>query len=218
MRSPDMEPFVRWLEQRCVGVDAGVDPNLDELVALSRRPSHKVCSFRSMMSYGSHYRVEGDEAGGSHVTYDSGVAELQACRGTRESGNKTGFVDLVRVGTLKDTLVFDYGLLNVVLMAVSWVTPHTELQPRLRRDGHGFWLANMAATPRCTNDMYILPSLASQVRSSNLRECFATVSFGGGTRTCRLSIGTNVSRYFSSQTRPSLAGVLCCKRRRGEGE
>ena len=120
------------------------------------------------MSYGSHYRVEGEEAGGSHVTYDSGVAELKACRGSNESGNGNGFVDLARVGTLKDILVLDYARIHVVLMKVSWVAPHTDLQPRLRRDGHGFWLANMAATPRCLNDPYILPSLASQVQNLKL--------------------------------------------------
>lgn len=163
MRCEHIEPFATWLEERCVGVPPGVDADLDELVALSKRPSHKVCSFRSMMSHGSHYRVEGEEAGGSHVTYDSGVAELQAHRGSSESGSQAGFVDLVRVGTLKDILVFDYIKVNVVLMVVSWVAPHTELQPRLRRDGHGFWLANMAAQPRCSNDKYLLPSLASQV-------------------------------------------------------
>jgi hypothetical protein len=90
------------------------------------------------------------------VTYDCGVAELQA------SGPDSA-VQIVRVGTLRDILVLNYTNLHVVLMAVSWLTKDTDLQPRLRQDAHGFWLANMAAMPRCSQNPYILPSLASQV-------------------------------------------------------
>ena len=72
-------------------------------------------------------------------------------------------MELIRVGTLRDILVFTYGNINIVLMVVSWVAKDTELKPQLRRDSHGFWIANMAATPRCTKDPYILPELASQV-------------------------------------------------------
>lgn len=115
------------------------------------------------MSHGSHYRVEEDEGGVSHVTFDCGVAELQASRGGGNLSDQSGGVEIIRVGTLKDILVFNYANTNLVLMVVSWVADHTELQPRLRRDAHGFWLANMQATPRCCKDPYLLPSLASQV-------------------------------------------------------
>lgn len=116
-----------------------------------------------MMSHGSHYRVEEAEGDLAHVTYDCGVAELRvACVGADDTCPGGG-VELLRVGTLKDILVFNYVDLNIVLMVVSWVSKHSELEPRLRRDDHGFWLANLAATPRCTEDPYILPELASQV-------------------------------------------------------
>lgn len=160
--SAPTEAFPRWLMARCALLPDGADPDVEELRALSRGPSIRVCSFRSMVSHGAHYRVE--EGGGeAHVTYDCGVAELQVCRGGRGCLNQSSGVELKRVGTLKDILVFNYGSLNLVLMAVSWLTEHTEEQPRLRRDAHGFWLANMAAMPRCTLNPYILPSLASQV-------------------------------------------------------
>jgi hypothetical protein len=94
--------------------------------------------------------------GAPHVTYDCGVAELRA-------SSTGGGVEIVRVGTLKDILVLNYTNTHVVVMVVSWLTKDTELQPRLRRDAHGFWLANMAAMPRCSLNPYILPSLASQV-------------------------------------------------------
>ena len=72
-------------------------------------------------------------------------------------------MDLVRVGVLKNILVLNYGNLNIVLMVVSWVAEHTDEQPRLHRDAHGFWLANMSARPRDTANPYLLPTLASQV-------------------------------------------------------
>ena len=157
-----LEPFPRWMLARCSLLPDGAVSDVEELRDLSRGPSTRVCSFRSMISHGSHFRVE-EEGGASHVTYDCGVAELQACSGIGGSLGETNGVELRRVGTLKDILVFNYGSMHIVLMAVSWLTEHTELQPRLRRDAHGFWLANMAALPRSSHDPYILPSMASQV-------------------------------------------------------
>lgn len=98
------------------------------------------------------------------VTFDSGVAELQSSR-VGFDGNSSGLgVEILRVGTLKDILVFNYVDMNLVVMVVSWVAKHTDQHPRLRRDQHGFWLANMTTSPRCNDNPYILPALASQVR------------------------------------------------------
>ena len=154
--SQEQGAFPRWLRERCSNFVDGEDPHVEELRALSLGPYRRVCSFRSMLSHGSHYRVEDPEGGAPHVTYDCGVAELRAC-------GSGGGVEIVRVGTLRDILVLNYTNTHVVLMVVSWLTRDTELQPRLRRDAHGFWLANMAAMPRCSLNPYILPSLASQV-------------------------------------------------------
>lgn len=134
-----------------------------ELMALSVPPAKKVCAFTSMSSYGSHYRVEMEEVGPRHVTFDSGVAELECRRRARGTSTQSVGVELVRVGILKNILVFSYGNLSIVVMVVSWVAKHTEERPRLRRDEHGFWLANMAARPRDLANPYLLPSLASQV-------------------------------------------------------
>ena len=158
-----LPPFSTWLRQRCAHMVVGEDNDLREVCAMSYQPSRRVCSFRSMKSYGSHYRVEGDEATEDHVTYDCGVAELEA---RREGGSPYDLATVVlisRVGTLRDILVFDYRDLNVVLMVVSWVAKDTEMQPRLQRDSHGFWIANMDARPRCNAHPCILPLQASQV-------------------------------------------------------
>ena len=100
-----------------------------------------------------------------HVSYDSGVAELQCLVQERSTVANAARVQLVRVGVLKNILVLNYGNLSIVLMVVSWVAKHTDDQPRLRQDEHGFWIANMTARPRDTTNPYLLPALASQVIS-----------------------------------------------------
>lgn len=99
------------------------------------------------------------------MTFDCGVAELECSTEEEHCSGQGGVVKLVRVGILKDILVLNYVNVNVVLMVVSWVAKDKEMQPQLRRDEHGFWLANLAAVLRCTKDPYILPSLASQVHT-----------------------------------------------------
>lgn len=167
MSTPRVEAFPRWLRDRGSRLGDGECADVEVIRALSCGPSRRACSFRSMISYGSHYRIEDDAGGAAHATYDSGVAEL-APRGLVGAGmEQSDCVRIERVGTLKDILVLNYTNLNIVLMVVSWLTKDTELQPRLRRDSHGFWLANMDALPRCSLNPYILPSLASQVTNSS---------------------------------------------------
>jgi hypothetical protein len=152
-----------WLQSRCAVIpDAGGEAQR-ELKALSFAPSRKACSFRSMTSYGSHYRVDTSEAVARHATFDAGVAELQCSTGVDGTSGQGGGVELVRVGILKDIVVLNYVTVNIVLMAVSWVAKHSDLQRRMLRDAHGFWLVNLGAVPRNTDEPYILPSLASQV-------------------------------------------------------
>lgn len=157
-------PFGPWLRRRCATMTAPEQDERPDLMALSLPPSKKVCAFSSMISFGSHYRVDMEEGGPRHVTYDSGVAELAALAPAPCSSSNAVQVELVRVGVLKNILVLNYGPLNIVLMVVSWVAKHTDEQPRLRRDAHGFWLANMLARPRDTANPYLLPALASQVK------------------------------------------------------
>ena len=160
-----IEEFQTWLRDRCGRMSEAAGEDSVQIRALSSPPSRKVCSFRSMTSHGSHYRVEAEEAGARHVTFDCGVAELRGGEEGPNCSGQGGVVDLVRVGTLKDIWVLNYVDLNVVLMVVSWVAKDTEATPRLRRDPHGYWLANMAAVPRWTETPYILPVLASQVHT-----------------------------------------------------
>ena len=139
-----------------------------KLRALSLPPCGKACSFRSMTSFCSHFNVEVVAGNAQHVTYDCGVAELHAHIRGKNTEHRGTLVELVRVSVLKDIIVLNYGPFNIVVMVVSWVAKDTSSQPRMRRDAHGFWMANLATLSRVTSQPYLLPVLASQVKK-NLR-------------------------------------------------
>lgn len=163
-----------------------------------------------MASYGSHYRVDTEEGTSRHATYDSGVAEI-VCEKPDPSSSRTGVqVQLVRVGVLKNILVLNYANLNVVVMVVSWVKPHTEENPRLRRDDHGFWLTNLSATPRDTTNPYLLPALASQVEWLCSLHCLCWLyeKEHRHTKTRPLTLETVFCRYSLWLTRPCQGGLL----------
>lgn len=173
-RSPSAIQFGSWLRRRCAMMSEAEQEERSDLMALSLPPSKKVCAFRGMTSFGSHYRVDMEEGCQRHVTFDSGVAELESRRRPRSLAGSSAHVQLARVGVLKNILVLSYGALSMVLMVVSWVAGHTEEQPRLRRDAHGFWLANLAARPRELTNPYLLPALASQVRYMSIHTILHT--------------------------------------------
>jgi hypothetical protein len=72
--------FGAWLGLRCCAMSVAEQEERPDLMAISRPPSRKVCAFSGMKSYGSHYRVDMEEGSPKHVTFDSGVAELQTRR------------------------------------------------------------------------------------------------------------------------------------------
>lgn len=162
-RDSTIPPLKTWLRCRCAALADETDNERAKLWALSVGPSRRACSFKSMTSFGSHYRVDLEEADTQHITFDSGVAELGHRRGGPNTADNCAVVDLIRVGILKDILVVNYGKFPIVLMVVSWLAKHRAHQPRMQRDAYGFWLANMAAVPRDVSEPYILPGLASQV-------------------------------------------------------
>jgi hypothetical protein len=73
----EVASFAVWMRERCARMEHCGGADMTEFMALCSLPSTRACSFRSMTSFGSHYRVEGEELGEGHVTYDCGVAELQ---------------------------------------------------------------------------------------------------------------------------------------------
>ena len=156
-------PFATWLREKCESRHAGDRRWGEELRALAVGPSRRACTFKSMTSFGSHYKVQADEEGPQHVTFNSGVGVLAVRAHAEEPARHRADVLLARVGILKGIVVLNYGHMSIVLMDVSWVAQDNELRPRLRRDDHGFWLANLAARPWDKTTPYFLPALASHV-------------------------------------------------------
>ena len=153
--------FATWLREKCESRHAGDRRWGEELRALVAGPSRRACTFKSMTSFGSHYRVQVDEKGVQHVTFDSGVGVLAVCGNGEDSSQNRAEVQLARVGILKDIVVLNYAHKGIVLMDVSWVVEDSELRPKLRRNDHGFWLANLAARPWDRTTPYLLPAFAS---------------------------------------------------------
>ena len=65
--------FGSWLRRRCASMAEADQVDCPELMALSLPPSKKVCAFSGMKSFGAHYRVDMEQGGPRHVTFDSGV-------------------------------------------------------------------------------------------------------------------------------------------------
>lgn len=128
--------FSRWLWWRCAIVAEAGGHEVTDVQALSEGLLKRACSFKSMTSYGSHYRVDVEEAAMEHVTFDARVAELRADVVAANVAQCGAAMQIVRVGILKEILVLNYGHLIIVLMVVSWVAKDTETEPRLRRDAH----------------------------------------------------------------------------------
>ena len=213
-----MMPFTTWLRSKCSILRNETGSAREELMALSKTPSRQACSFKSMTSFGCHYRVDAEETGSQHVTFDSGVAELEARR-SRGQIHHNSIVELVRVGILKDIVILNYGSLNVVLMVVSWVAEDSEGQPRLRRDSHGFWIANMAARPRDTSNPYLLPARASQVQITYTYHNSPCFDIKRACIPCNvLNMHSATCRYSLWMTKQHQDGVSFSKMKLGAGE
>ena len=61
--TPGLVPFATWLQEKCKSRHAGDRRWGEDLRALAAGPSRRACTFKSMTSYGSHYRVQADEEG-----------------------------------------------------------------------------------------------------------------------------------------------------------
>lgn len=83
--------FSTWLCLRCIILHDSTMNKGEDLRALLLALSRIVCSFISMTSVGSHYRVDLEEEVAQHVSFDFGVAELDA----QENGLETSDTSLV---------------------------------------------------------------------------------------------------------------------------
>ncbi|KAG0504774.1 hypothetical protein M758_2G127700 [Ceratodon purpureus] len=155
--------FPQWLEERVQEMaNNGERPHVS-LVTMSKLPSRHVSHFASMYAYGSHFRVD-DEAGQSHISFDSGVACIatQTCRSSISDQNPVA-ADLKYVGIIKDIIQVEYGHIKYVTLKCSWIRPQLEGFRTIREDEHGFWSVKFGARQYPPVEPYVMPSHVKQV-------------------------------------------------------
>jgi hypothetical protein len=80
-RMIQFQAFSTWLEHRVEQKLWRGDLVVHDVALLSKAPGRKVFEYPSMWAYGNHYRCKSCLWGGSHCSYDSGVAAVikQTC-------------------------------------------------------------------------------------------------------------------------------------------
>lgn len=160
-------PFSEWLEDRVREMcRVGENPS-EDLITMSRLPSPVVRHHPSMWAYGYHFRSE-DVNGGAYVSFDAGVAAIinQTCRSSRADRHPVE-AELLYVGVVEDILRVDYGHLHINVLKCSWVKPHLEGVPTIRRDEDGFWSVKYRSRQPPGVEPYLMPVHARQVRHVN---------------------------------------------------
>lgn len=132
-------------------------PITRELLWISCPPSEHALTYNAMWAYGSHFRCD-DEAGATHVTFDSGVASLSYAT----------LNTVIDVGVLKSILLVTYGGAHICLMKCSWIAPTEEGRRTVVKDSSGFWTVKFNARQDSRRDNpYVFPSTVSQVHAGN---------------------------------------------------
>ena len=156
--------FATWIRERVEQMDTdGANPGLD-LVNMSKPPASLVRHYKSMSSFGNHFRVD-NEVGRSHVTFDSGVAAIitQVCRSSRQDQHPVE-AELDYVGIVKDIFQVQYGHIPYNVLRCSWIRPNLTGAPTIKKDAHGFWSVKYNARQVPCSEPYLLSCHAKQVR------------------------------------------------------
>jgi len=130
------------------------------LVTLATLSSPLIKHYTSMYAYGQHFRVD-DEAGRSHVSFDSGVAclAIQTCKSSRANRNPVE-ATLRYVGIVKDILEVEYGHLKYNVLRCSSIRPNLQGLPCIKVDEDGFWSVKFHTRQSLAMEPYVLPSHA----------------------------------------------------------
>lgn len=163
----DFKPFSTWLEEKVEDLLATTGNVPFNVMLLRQQPSTRVAEFPMMYAYGSHYRCEDRLLGGTHVSYDSGVASIinQVCMSSRSDRNPVE-AQLRYVGVLRKIIRVQYASFKVNIMKCQWIKPNLVGRPTMRKDEHGFWLVKEGVYQGEDDEPYILSTHASQVCSS----------------------------------------------------
>ena len=164
----EIASFSKWVEEDvqnalCEGLDISKD-----VQDLSRLPSLEAQSFRSMYSYGYHFRVKSAETS-STSTYDSGVAAVfrQPCHLGRRDQHVVN-ADLEYIGQIVEILELNYGRHCTVILVCDWVKANYRgRNATVKKDEWGFTLANFRSVVPFGYESLAFPIHCQQVFFSN---------------------------------------------------
>ena len=139
----EIASFSKWIEEDVQNaLHKGLDISKD-VQDSSRLPSLEARSFRSMYSYGYHFRVKSGETS-STSTCDLGVAAVfrQPCRSGRRDQHVVN-ADLEYIGQIVEILELNYGRYYIVILVCDWVKANYRgRNATIKKDEWRFTLAN----------------------------------------------------------------------------
>jgi hypothetical protein len=83
------------------------------------------------------------------------------------------------VGMLKEIIVVSYIGQHVTLMKCSWILVHMQGNvATMRQDEHGFWVVNYKRQVNANLELYVIPTMVSQVQFNHDHNACQTYSIG----------------------------------------
>ena len=160
----EIQPFAQWLE---ADVRHAIDEGMvvpDDVKDSSKPPSLQAQRFRSMYSYGYHFRVKSAEEN-VNSTCDSGVAAIfrRPCRSGRRDPNPV-HANLEYIGQILEIVELNYGRHCTVLLICEWVKANYRgRNATVKKDEWGFTMANFNALVAYGYESFAFPIHCDQV-------------------------------------------------------
>ena len=160
----EIQPFAQWLEADVAqAIDQGIA--VPEDVEDSSKPhSLQAQRFRSMYSYGYHFRVKSAEESVNN-TCDSGVAAIfrRPCRSGVRDPNPVD-ANLEYIGQILEIVELNYGRHCIVLLVCEWVKANYRgRNATVKKDEWGFTMANFNALVPHGYESFAFPIHCEQV-------------------------------------------------------
>jgi hypothetical protein len=160
----EIQPFAKWFE---IDVQQAKDHGIavpDDVEDSSRPPSLQAQRFRSMYSYGYHFRVKSAEES-VNSTCDSGVAGIfrRPCRSGMRDPNPVD-ANLEYIGQILEIVELNYGRHCVVVLDCEWVKANYRgRNATVKKDEWGFTMANFNALVPHGYESFAFPIHCEQV-------------------------------------------------------
>lgn len=160
----EMVPFPEWIRSEVEAQERAGVAIADEVADTSRPPSLQAQRFKSMYSYGYHYRVKSAEETITK-TCDSGVAAFfrRPCRSGRGDENEVD-ANLEYIGQILEIVELNYGRHCTVILVCDWVKANYRGRNAIvKKDEWGFTVANFSSMVPYGYESFAFPIHCDQV-------------------------------------------------------